>query len=250
LTSKGCSVMQQYCVVCGRPLVEGEHVGPFCVDCFVKTFKLLCVPERLVFDYCKYCGSYRDGYRWVRGGELSDVVVKYASAVLSSVRPCRSEVESYKLVFLEPLTVPSWRTIVLARYAIKLRGVDRDVEQEYRVEVRANPTICPACKDARGGDYSVVVQVRGLPPADVARSLEALLDSDDRVRESIVDIVEYRNGVDLLLLDVGSARRLVKELKKKYIAVTRVSGEDVGVTSTGKLRRRTIISVRIRRPKS
>jgi len=243
-------VMQQYCIVCGKPLVEGERVGPFCVDCFVKSFRLLCVPEKIVFDYCKYCGSYRDGYRWVRGGELGGVAERYASKVLSTVKPCRDEVESYELESLEPLTVPSWRTILLARYSIRLRGVDRGVTQEYRVEVRANPTICPACKDARGGDYSVVVQVRGLPPADIARSLEALLDSDDRVRDSIIDIVEYRNGVDLLLLDVGSARRLVKELKKKYIAVTRVSGEDVGVTSTGRLRRRTIISVRIRRPKS
>jgi nonsense-mediated mRNA decay protein 3 len=241
--------MQQYCIICGRPLVDGEHIGPFCVDCFVKNFKLLCVPERIVFDYCKYCGSYRDGYRWVKGGELGEVVVKYASQVLSSVKPCRNEVKMYHLKLIEPLTTPSWRTFVLAKYDIVLEGVDRHVEQEYRVEVRANPTICPACKDSRGGDYSVVVQVRGLPPTDVAKSLESLFDSNDRVRDSLIDVIEYRNGVDLLLLDMGSARRLVKELKKKYVVVTRVSGEDVGVTSTGKLRRRTIISVRIRRPK-
>ncbi len=240
--------MQGYCVVCGKPLVEGEHVGPFCLDCYVKTFKLLCVPEKIVFDYCKYCGSFRDGHRWLKGGELGDVVLRYARLALSSVKPCRSEVVGYRLEAVEPLTTPSWRTIIAAKYSISVSGVDRDVVQEYRVEVRANPTICPACKDVRGGDYSVVVQVRGANPGEVARAVERLLEENDRVRDSIVDIVEYRNGVDLLMLDVGSARRLVKELKKRYIVVTRVTSEDVGVTSTGRLRRRTIIAVRLRRP--
>jgi nonsense-mediated mRNA decay protein 3 len=150
------------------------------------------------------------------------------------------------LIEIKYLTVPSWRTKVLAVYEIKLKGVDKIVKQEYTIDVRANPTICPSCKNARGGDYEVLIQIRGAKPAEIASALEGLLEDDERIRNSIIDIIEYKNGVDMLVLDPGAARRLAKELRKKYILTTRVTGEDVGVTGRGRLRRRTVISVRIK----
>jgi nonsense-mediated mRNA decay protein 3 len=241
-----------FCARCGRRLVPGESVGALCLDCFLETTRVICVPERVFFDYCKYCGSYRLGHRWLEGGELPEAVQSFVETYFSDtsrIAPCHSVrglVESYRLVQAEPLTVPSWRTIYRLVYGITLRGVDGEALQEYRVEVRARPTICPLCKDARGGDYNVLLQIRGAPPEALARRLERLFDSSSQVTGSIVDIVELDDGVDILLLDRGGASKILRELRKHYSVKTVVTGEDVGVTSTGRLRRRQVISATLR----
>jgi len=237
------------CVRCGRPLSAGASVGMLCVDCFISTYRLLCIPEKIFFDYCKYCGSVRFGHRWVEAGELSEAVNQYVTLYFSSterVKVCdslRQYVEDYWFEEARPLTIPSWRTIYSVAFGFRLRGVDGPVRQEYRVEVRARPTICPLCKDARGGDYNVLLQIRGASPARIARALEKLFNSNSHVVGSIVDIIELNNGADILLLDRGSASRIVRELRKTFKVRTNVTGEDVGVSSNGRLRRRQVISV-------
>ena len=193
--------MRSYCARCGKQLIPGSSVGPFCLDCYVEMYKLLCVPEQVSFDYCKYCGAYRLGHRWQSGGELEEAVQLFIEEVARNVKPCRPEVKSFSVESVEPLTQPSWRTIYAIRYSIQIQGVDKPVFQTYRVEVRANPTICPTCKDIRGGEYNVLLQVRGIKPTELARLLRPLLDSSEQIQNSIVDIIEYSNGVDFLLLD-------------------------------------------------
>jgi len=236
------------CARCGRPLVRGMHVGAFCLECFLEVNRLLCVPERLVFDYCKYCGSVRIGHRWVEGGELPAALQRFVETYFSDstrVRPCRGSgdtVTRYWFKEAVPLTAPSWRTMYRVVFGVQLQGVDSPVEQEYRVEVRASPSICPLCKDARGGDYNVLLQLRGVEPAKIAKALEALFNTNGQVVGSIVDIVELRNGADILLLDRGSASKILRELRKRFRVRTKTTGEDVGVTSTGSMRRRQVIS--------
>lgn len=235
------------CIRCGRPLREGGRVGALCVDCFLETHRLLCIPDLIVFDYCKYCGSIRFGHRWLDGGELGEAINKYIELFMDSshITVCKDSmgvVEDYWFIGAEPLTVPSWRTLYRVGFKFRLRDVDELVEQWYRVEVRARPTICPLCKDARGGDYHVLLQIRGASPSVLARRLGPLFERSGQVTGSIIDIVELSNGVDILLLDRGSASKILRELRKHYRVRVKVTGEDVGVTSRGRLRRRQVIS--------
>jgi nonsense-mediated mRNA decay protein 3 len=216
-------------------------IGSLCLNCYVKLNKLLCVPQRLVFDYCRFCGAIRVGYRWLEGGELEEAVVRYAETVLASVKPCSDYVTSYKLARIEPLTEVSWRTMVRAHYSIQLSG-EVWVEQAYDVEVRANPSICPSCHMARGGDYNVVVQLRGKLSSELVRRIAKKLDE---LGGKVIDVVERDKGIDVLLEDRSAASRLLKELRKYARLRIKYSGEDVGVGSTGRLRRRLVISVRV-----
>ena len=236
--------MTLFCASCGRPY-NGTvpFIGSLCLDCFVKLNRLLCVPEHVKFEYCRFCGAIRLGYKWVEGGELEEAVMKLASAVLSKVKPCRSEVKGYRLVELTPVTQPSWLTVVQAVYEVELAGVDTVVRQAYRVRVQAIPSICPSCHMARGGDYNVLVQIRGRITPELAARIGRKLDE---LGGKVIDVVERDNGVDILLEDRSAAARLLREIRKHVKVKVRVTGEDVGVTSTGRLRRRTVISVRIR----
>lgn len=239
--------MPGFCPRCGRPLDGGGFEG-LCLDCFLETRRLVCVPEKIVFDYCKQCGSVRLGHRWLPGGEVGEASAVYLEKLLEErLRPCTGLVEELWIEGIEPVTVPSWRTMYRVIVAARLRGYDGVVRQDYLVEVRANPTLCPLCKDARGGEYNVLLQIRGVSPAELAKRLEGLLNTNDQVLGSLVDLVEKRNGVDMFLLDRGSASKIVRELKKHYRVKVRVTGEDVGTTSTGLMRRRTVISVSVSR---
>ncbi len=232
------------CVRCGKPY-DGRTVfiGSLCIDCFLEVNKLLCVPQRIDLPYCKFCGSVRIGFKWMPGGELAEVIPVYTKTVLSKVKPCMDIVGSYSLSELTPLTEVSWRTLFLATYEITLRNPEINVKQSYRVEVRAIPTICPSCHMARGGDYNVLMQIRGRMEPELVRALAVKLDE---LGGKVIDVVEQKHGIDLLLEDRSAASRLLKELRK-YVRNLRIkyTAEDIGMKSTGRLRRRLVISVRV-----
>ena len=234
---------KRFCARCGRP-DDGSipFIGSLCLNCFLEINKLLCVPSRLFFQYCRFCGSIRVGYRWEPGGELDEAVPIYARLVLEKVKPCVDVVARYRLVELTPVTEISWRTVFTATYEVELNGSETVVRQSYRVEVRAIPSICPSCHMARGGDYNVLVQIRGKLTRPLARLLANKLDE---LGGKVVDVVERGNGVDVFLEDRSAASRLLRELRKHARLRVKYSSEDVGVMSTGKLRRRLVISVRI-----
>lgn len=242
----GITRMERICARCGRLLSEHESIGPLCLSCYLETYRVLCVPDRVNFEYCKHCGSIRAGHKWVEGGELDAASSKFLKWYLSErVTPCSNDVAEYSLVSVEPVTTPSWRTIYRATFSVKLRGIDSPASVQYSIDVRAKPTICPACKDVRGGDYSVLLQVRGETPKKLAELLSPVIEASNQIMGSIVDIIEYSNGVDFLLLDRGSASKIVRQLKKHYRLRVHSSGEDVGVTSRGRMRRRLVLSVHL-----
>lgn len=239
------------CVKCGRRLEPRRSIGALCLECYVEVNKLLCVPERVEFEYCKYCGSIRWGHQWIPGGEVDEASMIFTRRFLENrVKPCINSIRHYELVDLRPLTVPSWRTVYNAAYSILIEGVDDLVRQEYSLEVYARPTICPSCKNVRGGDYNVLLQIRGITPTELARTLRRLLDSSMQMANSIVDVIEYSNGVDFLLLDKGSATKIMRELRKHYKVNVKITSEDVGVTSRGRLRKRTVISLSLLSPRT
>ncbi len=240
----------QRCIRCGRVLGPSDPViDGMCLECFLEERRLADIPRRLEFEYCRSCGSLRYGYRWLEPLPLEEASRRYLELYLSErLKPAHPAVEEVRVVSLEPLHTPSWRTLYRVVVEARLRGVEEPVRQEYIVEVRAIPSLCPACKNDRGGDYNVLVQVRGRMDARLVEVLGRVLDSE-RVAPWVVDVVEEKRGVDILLRDRGAANRIVSELSRHFVVDVKRSAETVGITSTGVERRRLTISVRVRRPR-
>ncbi len=236
--------MARVCILCGRrtdKLIEG-----LCPDCYTKTHRLVELPARIEVDYCKYCGSYRYGHRWLPGGDPGEAARRFIERWGSEKPKPAPGIESYRLVGAEPETTPSWHTVFRLTYEARHRGCDARLTQELRVEVYMRPTICPSCKNFRGGDYDVVLQIRA--PAslmgDVYRELNRLA-GDERITSSIIDYSETRRGLDLYMDDRGAATRILSLLRRHFNLRVKRSAETVGTTSTGILRRRTVYSVRV-----
>ncbi len=232
------------CILCGRAnLGDKPFIGPLCIDCFLKRNKLLDLPERTSFDYCRSCGSARIGFRWVPTEDIEDASIKHLEYLVSTAKT-HEVVERYTVRSITPLTKPSWHTLFRVRVAFTLKGVEEEVTQDYNIEVYARPSLCPACADAHGGDYNVLLQVRG----EMRDKLQEILDrifSSPRGWINLVDVVETKDGVDIYLRDRGVAEQIIREIRKHTTVEVKRSSEDVGVTRTGRMRRRLTISLRI-----
>jgi nonsense-mediated mRNA decay protein 3 len=212
----------------------------------METRDLVCIDENLSVDYCKFCGAIRVGHRWVPGGDFRDAIDNYVLHYLPA-RRCSDYVESYSILGHEYLTDPSWRSQLSINFKVKLRGFDKEIKLSKKVTIRLNPAVCPSCKMARSGDHKVLVRVRGAPVRELARSLLPVLDESANVAKSIIDIVEYKNGVDIYLSSKAAASRILRELKRVYRGTLKVdvSAEDVTVDSRGKHRKRVVYTVRV-----
>ncbi len=240
----------QRCIRCGRVVSDNESLlDGMCLQCFLETRRLAEIPEKLAFEYCRSCGSFRYGYRWLESLPLEEASRRYLEIYLSDrLKPAHPLVESLRVESLEPLHSPSWRTLYRVVVEARLKGVEEPVRQEYVVEVRAVPGLCPACRNERGGDYNVLLQVRGRLTPSLIEVLSRALDSS-RVAPWVVDVVEGKNGFDILLRDRGAASRIISEVSKYFVVSVKKSAETVGITSTGVERRRLTISLRVKRPR-
>ncbi len=234
-----------FCIRCGRPN-DGKtpFIGPLCLDCYVKTEQLVCVPDRIVLPVCKSCFSVRVGYKWMPSSGFNDIIERILPQILSRARPCKEKVRELRLVSITPLSTPSWRTVVSVKYALLLDSVDRFIDIEEQIVLQLKPTLCPICKDDRGGEYHVLVQVRGEIDR-VGEVLEKTIEDDPRITNSLLDIIEQQNGFDVYFYDRGAANKFLRRLSHYFTLSVKRSSEEVGVNSRGKTRHRLVISARI-----
>ncbi|NPA04821.1 MAG: hypothetical protein GXO09_01820 [Crenarchaeota archaeon] len=236
--------MKKTCILCGK---ETETlIENLCPQCYLRTHRLLDIPERIEVEYCKYCGAYRYGHKWLPGGEPGEAAKSFIEKWGSEKPKPLVRLSSYRLVEARPETTPSWHTVFTLTYEADLEEAGVRLRQGYRVELYLRPTICPSCKNARGGDYDVVLQIRA--PTSLLREVYSELNrlsSDERVVGSIVDYAETRRGLDLYMDDKGAASRILSLLRRYFRLRVRRTAETVGTTSTGLLRRRTVYSVRV-----
>ncbi|HIP65331.1 MAG TPA: hypothetical protein EYH08_02230 [Pyrodictium sp.] len=241
-----------FCIRCGKPVSRAGHlVKGLCIDCFLEIHVRPKIPRKLEFEYCKSCGSIRIGYQWVPGGDIGEAILKFVREWFKLHPICSGidGVKSCEVVDVKPVTVPSWRTVVDFVVEFLIEGVEEPVKHSYNVEVYARPTLCEQCKTIRGGDYNVLVQIRGKIDEELARIVDRIVEENEQIASNLVDIVEDKNGIDVFLLDRGAASKLISEITKYYEASIRKTRELVGVTSSGVTRYRMVYSLRIRGPR-
>ena len=241
-----------FCIRCGKPASQAKHlIKGLCIDCFLEIHVKPRIPRRLEFEYCRSCGSVRIGYQWVAGGDVGEAALRFVKEWFKLHSMCSDVdgVNGCEIVGVKPITVPSWRTVVDVVIKFSVEGLEEPVERSYTVEVYARPTLCEQCKTIRGGDYNVLVQIRGKIDEELAYVVGRLVEENEQIASNLVDVVEDRNGIDILLLDRGAASKLVSEIAKHYKVSIRRSRETVGVTSSGVTRYRMVYSLRVKGPR-
>ncbi|MFP4045792.1 MAG: NMD3-related protein [Candidatus Aenigmatarchaeota archaeon] len=193
----------KFCPRCGKEtedLVEG-----LCEDCFQEKEELFVVPEIIEVNVCKRCGRYKEKGEW-KDGDLEEFLKKLA----------RQSLDSDRELSIEEIELREENQGYKAR--IKAKGKKIGMEEAKGVEFRINYGICNICSKISSGYFNTTLQLRG-PEKKLERALrvcEEIFDSAGNREDFVSDVRKVRNGYDLYLSSKSLARKMVKQLTKRF----------------------------------
>ncbi len=240
--SSGLEVMgRRFCVRCGKeegpdtPIIDG-----LCPKCFMKERGILKLPTKIRVTTCPMCGALYIHGNWIHVGEnVEDAIEYFINETLvkrHNIYPGLEDVKA-KVVRMDSGVI---HLRIMARY----KGVRMTQDAVTHVELHKKP--CPLCLRNRSGSYEAMLQIRTVAPArfDVMRGIGNRLAKVKEFRESIVEIKEHKDGVDVKLNNQAIGRYVANILKREYAAKITMTWENTGYLG-GKRRSKLTISARL-----
>ncbi len=232
---------RRFCVRCGReegpdtPIIDG-----LCPKCFMKERGILELPTKIRVTICPICGALYIHGDWVRVGESVEDAIEYfineTIVKRHNIYPGLEDVK-VKVVRMDSGMI---HLRIMARY----KDVSLSQDAVTHVELHKKP--CPPCLRSRSGSYEAMLQIRTVAPVrfDVMRDIGNRLAKVKEFRESIVEIKEHKDGVDVKLSNQAIGRYVANILKREYAAKITMTWENTGYLG-GKRRSKLTISARL-----
>ncbi|MCE4606673.1 MAG: hypothetical protein F7B59_04980 [Desulfurococcales archaeon] len=213
------------CPVCGRkksPVLP--FIGNLCKDCFLEKYGVAHVPDYIHITICSSCGAYKIGKQWVYSSPttLEEAVYEAVYTVLmSKIKPVTglSYVSIKNLESQSPINTYGEYYFKVTAEGKSLEGVV--LEKDYMVKVRVSAALCPRCIRRKIGYHEALVQVRGIGGKLEDFEKNLVLDYLDtfplKLKEQIVDILDKKEGLDLLVTDATSARIIASKMSGRFL---------------------------------
>ncbi|MCE4602316.1 MAG: hypothetical protein F7C08_03995 [Desulfurococcales archaeon] len=243
-------VKGRICARCGRSV--DRVIRGLCSSCFAEVYGVAKLPNQVNLVICRYCGSIRVKGVWSRGVEdsIEDTIRDVMFTILTEkLRPVEgldyAWIDNVKII--PELHGPGIYSIIAT---IKGESEDVGISEDRVIRLKLDVGVCPACtnKITKRG-YNAIVQVRsssGKLSEEQRRGLERVLARlDPGIRSSIISIEEGRNGIDLLVDEISSARIIASKISSEMLGKTVEAYKLVGRRSDGKRKGRLTISVRL-----
>lgn len=195
---------------------RSELIRGYCPDCFVKHVNIF----RKILEYklvkCPFCASwYHKGEWYPPTPDINAIehVIKdeLGKNLIDGVKLEDIEVDSYEYVDQSNIKVKINLVVLVDEKPISL-------SREHSIKIEHIK--CPRCVSRAIGKYTHLVQVRFTSrnyPRVIIHDILSLLSLNIQ-RESIVDIKELEEGIDIELDDATTARKIIDILTKNYSA--------------------------------
>ncbi len=233
------------CIRCGRDreLVDGK----LCIDCYRELYGFGVAPVALKVVQCPRCGSYKFQGRWYPApDETQEAII--AAIFQASFQP-RQEIEYYRVEDVSTSHLQDNGLYAKIRLVAKPKLLDKEYSMDYLIPLRVDYQLCPSCFRKAAKVPQAIIQIRswkGRLSRDEKEVVEDLLASVGKeLAESIIEVEERREGIDLKLTDQHVARSIAAKLRATLGARVIESHTVVGRRSDGKPRTRLTLSVRI-----
>ncbi len=248
---RDAGIMAGICARCGREV--DRLVRGLCADCFRETYGVARLPSLLHIVVCSYCGSIKVKGAWVKttaGESLEETVNDIVFSLLTSKVKGVEGVDYVwidRVELLRGLKGPGIYE-VLASVRGSLDGLE--IGESRIVKVKIDVGVCPSCtnKITKRG-YDAIIQVRsssGRLSSSLAERIHKFISKiDPGLKDSIISVEEGKNGIDILVEDVASARVIAGKMRSSFLGFSKEAYKLVGRRSDGKRRGRLTISVRI-----
>lgn len=236
--------MSRFCAKCGLEYSRDKpFINNLCLKCYLEENPLLILPDKIVVELCKNCGSVKLGSKWVETSGFKGLLDAINRIVQSRIRVrFEDTIVSLNLSQLKfgVQEVEVYGEVEIGKEKVVQRGI-------LKLEVK--PILCPKCSKKISGSFDAIVQIRSsrgkLTLREVREVKKALGSIGKRHLSNIVSIEEVSGGLDIKVLTHNTAREISNVLRERYGAKTLESHKQVGVDDRGKKKTRLTISVRI-----
>lgn len=236
-----------FCPECGS--TDKEMVGDICIDCFLKDFQMIEIPERIEVQICSHCNSKLEEGKWSEEFIPEEEIIFRA---LERNIHVDDEV-SNEHVSLEIDQIKGTLANCIVEITGEVHGVE--IEEKHEPEVKILKTVCPTCSKMQSGYYEVVVQFR----ADNREiKAEEYAKADEVVERTLIkqskndklaycpQIAKLKEGYDYYIGSFKSGHKVADALKEEFGGIVKESPRLISEDkSTGKGLYRVWISVRI-----
>ena len=236
-----------FCPECGS--TDKKMVGDICIDCFLKDFQMLELPNRIEVQICSHCNSKLEEGKWSEEFIPEEEII---------YRALERNIKIADEVSNEHVTLRiNQMKGTIAECTVEITGEveGNQIEDTQDTEVKILKTVCPTCSKIQSGYYESVIQFR----ADNREiKAEEYAKADEIVERTLIkqsktdklaycpQIAKLKEGYDYYIGSLKSGRKVVEALKEEFGGVIKESlrliSED---KSTGKGLYRIWISIRI-----
>lgn len=236
-----------FCPECGSD--NKKMIGDICIDCFLKDFQLIKVPETIDVTICSHCNSRLEEGKWQESYLPEEEIIYRALERNITI----DDLVENEIINLE---IEDMRGTI-AECIVEAVGdvYGETVEEIHEVNVRILKTVCPTCSKVQAGYYESVVQFR----AEKRDIKKEEYDKADEIVERTLnkqykkDKLAYcpqraklKEGYDYYIGSLKSGRKVADALKDEFGGIIKESPRLISEDkSTGKGLYRIWISVRI-----
>ena len=236
-----------FCPECGS--TDKKMVGDICIDCFLKDFQMLELPNRIEVQICSHCNSKLEEGKWSEEFIPEEEII---------YRALERNIKIADEVSNEHVTLGiNQMKGTIAECSVEITGEveGAQIEEEHGAEVKILKTVCPTCSKIQSGYYEAVIQFRAdnreIKAEEYAKADEII--ERTLIKQSKTDKLAYcpqiaklKEGHDYYIGSLKSGRKVVEALKEEFGGVIKESPRLISEDkSTGKGLYRIWISIRI-----
>ena len=239
--------MNMFCIDCGS--TDKEMIGEVCVDCFLKNFEMIKLPENINVEICSHCNSRLEEGKWSDSFLPEEEIIYRALERNIEI----NEMVENEEINLEIDQIKGTITNCFVEVIGEVQGVTLD--EIHETSVRIVKSVCPPCSKMQSGYYEAVIQFR----ADNREIKSEEYDKADEIvartleKQSKVDKLAYcpqiaklKEGCDYYIGSFKTANKVANALKEEFGGTIKESPRLISEDkSTGKGLYRTWISIRI-----
>ncbi|WP_338603587.1 NMD3-related protein [Sulfolobus tengchongensis] len=234
----------KFCVLCGRQNVE--LIDSLCVDCYIKTKKLIEVPRKISGKYCKICGAQWVKGKWVRSSKtsLTSVVEDIIIRELGENVEINKNVDEFAFDVKNIWKDPSGHSFATIEFRGKIRG--KPFSQEAIINLEMERVLCDSCFRKKTRYYEAIVQLRSKSKIGIDDKKRAFFESffSTDIIDNISDIIEGKEGVDYYFMSKSTARKLITMISSIVNVEVNESYQNERMKN-GKREAKLVISLRI-----
>ena len=236
-----------FCPECGSS--DKEMVGDICIDCFLKNYKFLEIPQHINITICKHCNAKYFRGNWIDAAIPEEEVI---------YRTLEDNIHVDELIENEiiDLEIRQMRGTI-AECTIDAIGEfkGRELREHYNTEVQIKNSTCPNCSKIASGYYEVVIQLRAddreLKPEEkeIADNIVNTVLNKQYKKDKLAVLQEkakLKEGTDYYIGSYKSGKKVINRLKDQFGGIIKESPRLISEDkSTGKKLYRIWISIRI-----